>query len=403
MLGFTLLLLFSFTTLLQFPPASPSSMPFPPKDPAFLTRSTKSTPSGSDPFQDLLKAFDQWDDQVGCAQFRDTHKGVLKNATFSSSSLQDADFGSGLKCDELTMKHVSVLVKGWTWIPDNLDNLYYCKCGMSCLWTKSPVLADKPDALFFETSTPPLQRRRGDPLRVYMDLEAGRKRSAYEDIFVSYHAKDDVQSTYAGALFHNNRNFQLSPLKRNDTLVYWSSSRCLPERNKLARSILGLLPHHSFGKCLNNVGGMDMALSYYPQCIKDANASPKWWDHLHCAVSHYKFVLAIENTVTESYVTEKLFYALDSGSVPIYFGAPNVWDFVPPHSIIDGSKFSSMQELASYVKAVANDPVAYAEYHAWRRCGVLGNYGKARAVSLDTLPCRLCEAVSRKDGRNAAL
>ncbi|MBA0843718.1 hypothetical protein Goarm_000880 [Gossypium armourianum] len=233
-----------------------------------------------------------------------------------------------------------------------------------------------------------------------MDLEAGRRRSGREDLFISYHAKDDVQSTYAGALFHNGRNYHISSYKNNETLVYWSSSRCLSQRNQLAKSFLRLLPHHSFGKCLNNVGGLDMALSFYPECTNDAN-TPKWWDHLHCAMSHYKFVLAIENTVTESYVTEKLFYALDSGAVPIYFGAPNVLDFVPPHSIIDGTKFRSMEELASYVKALANDPVAYAEYHAWRRCGVLGNYAKARATSLDTLPCRLCEVVSKKGGRNA--
>lgn len=118
-------------------------------------------------------------------------------------------------------------------------------------------------------------------------------------------------------------------------------------------------------------------------------------------MSHYKFVLAIENTLTDSYVTEKLFYALDSGSVPIYFGAPNVMDFIPPHSIIDGTKFGSMEELANYIKVLAEDPVGYAEYHAWRRCGVMGNYVKVRAASLDALPCRLCEAVSRRGGRDA--
>ncbi|KAJ8560207.1 hypothetical protein K7X08_004265 [Anisodus acutangulus] len=258
--------------------------------------------------------------------------------------------------------------------------------------------AHKPDALLFETATPPIERRQGDPLRIYMDLEAGRKKSGYEDIFISYHAEDDVQSTYAGALFHSNRNYQLCPYKNNDTLVYWSSSRCLPQRNHLAKRILSLLPSHSFGKCLNNVGGLDKALSLYPECIKDSNEAPKWWDHLHCAMSHYKFVLAIENTRTESYVTEKLFYALDSGAVPIYFGALNVWNFVPPHSIIDGSKFSTMEELASYVKAIANNPVAYAEYHAWRRCGVLGNYRKTRAASLDTLPCRYVKLSVKEKG-----
>nr|CAC44377.1 GDP-Fuc:Gal-beta-1,3GlcNAc-R alpha1,4-fucosyltransferase [Beta vulgaris] len=365
--------------------------------PSIIDQTIKS--NKPDPFTDLLGAFRKWDSQMGCLKFREKYQNWgFSNASVSLQFSRIDEVG----CDkELKLKHVNVLVKGWTWIPDNLENLYECKCGLSCFWTKSSVLSDPPDALLFETTTPPLQRRVGDPLRIYMDLEAGRKRSGREDIFVSYHAKDDVQATYAGALFHNNRNYYVSSWKKNDTLVYWSSSRCLPERNDIAKRLLSLLSHHSFGKCLNNVNGLDKALYMYPECAKDPNSAPKWWDHLHCAMSHYKFVLAIENTMTESYVTEKLFYALDSGAVPIYFGAPNVWDFVPPHSIIDGSKFSSLEELASYIKALANDPVAYAEYHAWRRCGVLGNYGKTRATSIDTLPCRLCEAVSRRGGRSA--
>ncbi|XP_056164902.1 alpha-(1,4)-fucosyltransferase-like [Syzygium oleosum] len=320
-----------------------------------------------------------------------------------------AAFDGESGCGELRLSHVSVLVKGWFWIPDNLDNLYLCRRGLSCLWTKndyhalpkSSVLADKLDALLFQSSTPPLLRRNGDPLRVYMDLEASQRRSGREDIFISYHAKDDVQSTYAGSLFHNGRNYRVSSYKDNETLVYWSSSRFLAQRNELAKKLLKLLPHHSFGKCLNNVSGLDKALSFFPECANDTSVAPKWWDHLHYAMSHYKFVLAIENTWTESYVTEKLFYALDSGAVPIYFGAPSVMDFVPPHSIIDRNKFSSVEELATFVKSLANDPVAYAEYHAWRRCGVLGNYGSTRATSLDTLPCRLCECISKKGGGNA--
>ncbi|KAH6836018.1 fucosyltransferase 13 [Perilla frutescens var. hirtella] len=392
MLSAALIILF-FTGFLELP--STNSAVSSAKDSIIYSLSKSDSP---EPFKDLFKAFKKWDSEVGCAQFREKHRDLLVNGS-KISSLQNVE--GEIECGELQMKHVSVLVKGWTWIPDNMDNLYSCRCGLSCLWTKSSVLADKPDALLFETTTPPLLRRNGDPLRAYMELEAGRKKSGYEDIFISYHAKDDVQSTYAGALFHNNRNYRLSSVKNNDTLVYWSSSRCLPQRNQLAKKILSLLPSHSFGKCMNNVGGLNEALSFYPECVKDPNEAPKWWDHLHCAMSHYKFVLAIENTMTESYVTEKLFYALDSGAVPIYFGAPNVWDFVPPHSIIDGTKFSSIEQLASYVKSLANDPVAYAEYHAWRRCGVLGNYGTTRAASLDTLPCRLCEAVSRKNGRHA--
>ncbi|KAL8459661.1 hypothetical protein ACS0TY_036122 [Phlomoides rotata] len=390
MLGFALIILF-FTGFLEFPSANPAI----PKDSIVYTLPESSS---AEPFQDLFKAFKKWDSQVGCAEFKEKHRDLSNNGS-KISFLQNAD--GEIECDKLRMNNVKILVKKWTWIPDYMDNLYSCRCGLSCLWTQSSVLADKPDALLFETIAPPFQRRKGDPLHVYMDIEAGRKRSGYEDIFISYHAKDDVQSTYAGAFFHKNRNYRLSSIKNNDTLVYWSSSRCLPQRDQLAKKLLNMLPHHSFGKCLNNVGGLDRALSFYPECVKDPNVAPKWYDHLHCAMSNYKFVLAIENTMTDSYVTEKLFYALDSGSVPIYFGAPNVWDFVPPHSIIDGTKFNSMEQLASYIKSLANDPVAYAEYHAWRRCGVLGNYVKTRAASLDTLPCRLCEAVSRKNGRDA--
>lgn len=375
-----------------------------------------------DPFTSLLEAFASWDAAVGCPRVRAKLAAAglglgpglpLPSASASASANGTAEdpaaasvsggaaWRGAARCEDLAARHVGVLVKGWTWIPDALDGVYTCRCGVSCVWSKSAAAVDRPDALLFEGATPPPQRMKGLPLRVYLDLEASRKPTGFEDIFVGYHASDDVQVTYAGKSFHTSRSYHISTEKRNDALIYWSSSRCLPHRDKLAKDFLSLVPHHSFGRCLNNVGGPDMALSMYPVCSTNDNGTPHWWDHLHCAMSHYKFVLAIENTKTESYVTEKLFYALEAGSVPIYFGAPNVWDFVPPNSIIDASKFSSLRKLASYVKTLANDPVAYAEYHAWRRCGALGNFGRAREMSLDTLPCRLCEVVSKRGGKGA--
>ncbi|OAY79377.1 alpha-(1,4)-fucosyltransferase [Ananas comosus] len=393
MLASALLLLLLLSGSLEFPSLS---SPFPTPSTPVATFDPVD-PRPSDPFTDLLSAFARWDAEIGCARFRDRYGGW----TASASAIQDSDGGGDCTVTAGGLRHVSVVVKGWTWIPDNLDGFYSCRCGITCLWTKSEAVVDKPDALLYENAMPPRKRRKGDPLRVYIDLEASRKPTGFEDIFIGYHAKDDVQATYAGKSFHISRSYHVSTHKRNDILVYWSSSRCLEQRDQLAKSFLSLVPHHSFGKCLNNVGGLDKALSFYPDCSVSDSSAPHWWDHLHCSMSNYKFVLAIENTRTESYVTEKLFYALEAGAVPIYFGAPNVWDFVPPNSIIDGSKFKSIEELASYVKALADDPIAYAEYHAWRRCGVVGNYGRTRAASLDTVPCRLCELVSRKGGRNA--
>lgn len=366
--------------------------------PAVSQLSSSSSPSSSLPlnqsFTDLLDAYKQWDVHMGCAEFRSkASKAKLNNPSLQNPSI--------MSCPSLQQKHVSVYVKEWTWLPDNIENLYSCDCGLTCMWTKSEVLADDPDVVLYETVAPPHQRHQGEPLRAYLDLEAGRKKTGFEDIFISYHAGDHVQATYAGASFHIHRNYYTSSIKRNDVLVYWSSSRCLNSRDSLAKELLSYLPHHSFGKCLNNVGGQNMLLSMYPDCSKSYGDNAYWAAHLHCSMSHYKFVLAIENTRTESYVTEKLFYALDAGSIPIYFGAPNVWDLVPPNSIIDGSKFKSLESLAAYVMKVAADPVLYAGYHAWRRCGVMGNYYQTRSVSLDSLPCRLCALVSKAGGKSA--
>ncbi|CAM6126578.1 unnamed protein product [Calypogeia fissa] len=349
-------------------------------------------------FSSTMYAFRKWDAEVGCAAFRGMHHADVAPVN-RSVFLQDPN---PVVCSDLKQKHVSVLVKAHSWIPDNLNNLYSCGCGLSCLWEKSAVLVDEPDAHFYELYKPPYMRQDGEPLRVYMDLEAAKRRSR-QDIFVSYHHKDTLQVTYAGNGFHTNRNHHISAKKNPDILVYWSSSRCVRDRQQIAKGFLSLVPHHSFGKCLNNVGGRRDALDkMYPGCSNEGGGESSWTTNLHCGMSHYKFVLAIENTFRDSYVTEKLFYALDAGSVPIYFGAPNVLELVPPNSIILGSSFESMEQLALYVKQLADNPVEYAEYHAWRRCGVLGNYVHTRAVSLDSLPCRLCAIVSRMGGKNAS-
>ncbi|KAF6171423.1 hypothetical protein GIB67_009564 [Kingdonia uniflora] len=141
MLTFTVVLIF-FSQFFEFALVSPSISP-----PQTSKHSIKQTPE-EDPFINLLIAFRKWDFQVGCKSFKETHKVGFNN----SSSLQD-----GVDSRVMKMDFVSVLVKGWTWVPDNLDNLYSCRCGLNCLWSKSSILADKPDVLLFETTTPPAQ------------------------------------------------------------------------------------------------------------------------------------------------------------------------------------------------------------------------------------------------------
>jgi alpha-1,4-fucosyltransferase len=109
-----------------------------------------------DAFTSLLAAFRDWDAAVGCPRVR-AKLAAAANATAEAAITGGAAW-SGTRCEELpAARHVAVLVKGWTWIPDALDGVYTCRCGVSCVWSKSAAAVDRPDALLFEGATPPPQ------------------------------------------------------------------------------------------------------------------------------------------------------------------------------------------------------------------------------------------------------
>jgi hypothetical protein len=83
-------------------------------------------------------------------------------------------------------------------------------------------------------------------------------------------------------------------------------------------------------------------------------------------MQHYLFYLAFENQNVDDYITEKLWGPFQSGTVPVYFGAPNIHEHAPPHSIISVSDFPSVDALALHLQKVANDKELYNAYHKWR-------------------------------------
>lgn len=78
-------------------------------------------------------------------------------------------------------------------------------------------------------------------------------------------------------------------------------------------------------------------------------------DKLSCA-SAYKFSVAYENlTNVPGYVTEKIFDCFISGCVPIYWGAPNITDYVPKSCFIDRRDFHSHEELYEYLSIMSEE------------------------------------------------
>lgn len=73
-------------------------------------------------------------------------------------------------------------------------------------------------------------------------------------------------------------------------------------------------------------------------------------------LSRYKFTLCYENVSdVKGYVTEKIFDALHARTIPIYWGATNVDQFVDADTFLDRRKFKNDEDLAKYLKQMTEE------------------------------------------------
>ena len=75
------------------------------------------------------------------------------------------------------------------------------------------------------------------------------------------------------------------------------------------------------------------------------------------------------------YVTEKIFNCFAAGCVPIYWGAPNVTDYIPKNCFIDRRDFGSNAEVYDFIKSMSQ--------------GVYETYLKNIQIFLDSDQARL--------------
>lgn len=76
-----------------------------------------------------------------------------------------------------------------------------------------------------------------------------------------------------------------------------------------------------------------------------------------------KFVLAFENYRHNGYISEKIFDAMQADAVPIYWGAKDIKNYVPPQCYIDFDDFKSFEKLYDYLKDMPQK-----EYEEYRKC-----------------------------------
>ena len=74
------------------------------------------------------------------------------------------------------------------------------------------------------------------------------------------------------------------------------------------------------------------------------------------------FRMSFENSFCPDYVTEKLFRAFETGTVPVVFGGANYSNFAPSHSYINARNFETPQLLADYLLKLSQNRDLYARF-----------------------------------------
>jgi hypothetical protein len=69
----------------------------------------------------------------------------------------------------------------------------------------------------------------------------------------------------------------------------------------------------------------------------------------------YRFALVFENTRFPGYISEKLFDCFFARCIPIYSGAPDVAQFVPPPAFLDARQFASFPALEKFLRAMTEE------------------------------------------------
>eukprot|EP00931_Biecheleriopsis_adriatica_P043448 TRINITY_DN24845_c0_g1_i2.p1 TRINITY_DN24845_c0_g1~~TRINITY_DN24845_c0_g1_i2.p1 ORF type:complete len:432 (-),score=62.12 TRINITY_DN24845_c0_g1_i2:9-1304(-) len=141
--------------------------------------------------------------------------------------------------------------------------------------------------------------------------------------------------------------------------------------------------------------GKDVIASY-GKCANNA----KWPEGHHrdksYVMTQHKFCLAVENHAEPDYVTEKIWDCLAAGSVPVYFGAPNVAEHVPGgnKSVIHVADFEDTRALVAHLMEVSRDEKMWNGYRQWIVAGTEDNpewSALMEKTNMEQAKCNVCK------------
>jgi len=98
-----------------------------------------------------------------------------------------------------------------------------------------------------------------------------------------------------------------------------------------------------------------LASAYWALRFRHAGITVTSPKEKHDVYSRYEFALCFENMAMSGYITEKIFDALFSGCIPIYWGAPDISNYIPSDCFVDRRQFSSSAKAIDYCLALTKN------------------------------------------------
>lgn len=73
--------------------------------------------------------------------------------------------------------------------------------------------------------------------------------------------------------------------------------------------------------------------------------------------SNCKFVIAMENSIGDGYITEKIVNAFYSGAIPIYWGSSNINELFNKNAFININNFNNIDECIDYIYNLSDEDI----------------------------------------------
>lgn len=112
----------------------------------------------------------------------------------------------------------------------------------------------------------------------------------------------------------------------------------------------------------------------------------------------YKFSLAFENSVTKSYITEKIIDAWAAQTIPIYYGAPDVATEFNQDAFIDFNDYNSADSFIGRIKEINEDDKQYMDI---LRTPIYTNDSRVKRYMDQTLICKFFDHIFSQEYHKA--